>query len=252
MFPRIVKHQKNDKKYEYLVISSSVRRNGKSTTQDLVNLGNVNKFKRCDIVNLVDGLIRIFQLDEYFLGKDIEVLESLTYGPVIVWQKLWQKMNLSTLITQFMKQRHTNVSIEVEKYAQLMVVNRCIEPLSKLGITRWFGTTVYKELQEFSELPIEANYFYRSMNYLVEMKDELEKAIYERLQNLFSVNVKLTFYDITSSFFYGDGCPLSELGYSRDKRPDCKQIVVGVVTSYEGYRITFLMAAPQTQLQLSK
>ncbi len=114
-FPRIVKHQKNDKKYEYLVISCSIRKNGKSTTQDLVNLGNIKNFKRCDVVNLVDGLIRIFQLDEYLLGKDIEVLESLTYGPVMVWQKLWQKRNLSTLIAQLMKQRHTGVSMEVEK-----------------------------------------------------------------------------------------------------------------------------------------
>lgn len=235
MFPRIVKHQKNGKTYEYLVISSSVRRNGKSTTQDLIKLGNVKNFKRCDIVNLLDGFIRIFQLDEYVLGKDIEILESLTYGPVLVWQKLWQTMKLSTLITKFMKQQHSNISIPVEKYAQLMVVNRCIEPLSKLGVTRWFGTTCYKELQEFSELPLDTNYFYRSMDYLVEMKDELEKGIYEQLRNLFSVNVKLTFYDITSSFFYGDNCPLAEHGYSRDKRPDCKQIVVGVVTSYEGY-----------------
>lgn len=235
MFPRVVKHQKNGKKYEYLVISRSIRRNGKSTTQDIVNLGNVNNFKRCDIVNLIDGFIRIFQLDEYFLGKDIEVLESLTYGPVIIWQKLWQKMNLSRLIGRLMKQQHAGVSIEVEKYAQLMVVNRCIEPLSKLGVTRWFSTTCYKELREFSDLPLDANYFYRSMDYLVEMKDELEKDIYEHLRNLFSINVKLTFYDITSSFFYGDECPLAEPGYSRDNRSDCEQIVVGVVTSYEGY-----------------
>jgi len=235
MFPRIVKHQKNHKKYEYLVISRSVRRNGKSTTQDLVNLGNVKKFKRCDIINLIDGLIRIFQLDEYYLGKDLEILESLTYGPVLVWQKLWQKMNLSTLITQLLKHKHTEVSMAVEKYAQLMVVNRCVEPLSKLGVARWFRTTCYKELQEFSELPLDANYFYRSMDYLVEIKADLEKGIYERLRNLFSVNVKLTFYDITSSFFYGDKCPLAEYGYSRDKRPDCEQIVVGVVTSSEGY-----------------
>jgi len=118
-----------------------------------------------------------------------------------------------------------------------MVINRCIEPLSKLGITRWVSTTCYKELQEFSQLPLDVNYFYRSMDYLIEIKDELEKSIYERLQNLFSINVKLTFYDITSSFFYGDECPLAEFGYSRDKRSDCEQIVVGVVTSYEGYPI---------------
>lgn len=237
MFPRIVKHQKNGKKYEYLVISRSIRKNGKSTTQDIINLGNVNNFKRCDVDNLVDGFIRIFQLDKYFLGKDTEVLESLTYGPIIVWQKLWQKMDLSKLISKQMQQLYPNVEMEVEKYAQLMVVNRCIEPLSKLGVTRWFRTTCYKELQEFSQLPLDVNYFYRSMDYLVEMKDELEKAIYEQLRNLFSINVKLTFYDITSSFFYGDECPLAELGYSRDKRSDCEQIVVGVVTSYEGYPI---------------
>jgi len=235
MFPRIVKHQKNGKKYEYLVISRSVRKNGKSTTEDIFNLGNINNFKNHDILNLIEGLMRIFQLNKYCLTEDIEILESLTYGPIMVWQKLWQKMNLSRLIGQIMKQRRTAVSIEVEKYVQLMVVNRCTEPLSKLGVTRWFSTTCYKELQDFSELPLDANYFYRSMDYLIEIKDELEKAIYERLQNLFSVNVKLTFYDITSSFFYGDKCPLAESGYSRDNRSDCEQIVVGVVTSYEGY-----------------
>lgn len=151
MFPRIVKHQKNDKKYEYLVISRSVRKNGKSTTEDIINLGNIKNFKHCDIDNLVDGFIRIFQLDNYFLGKDTEVLESLTYGPIIVWQKLWQKMNLSKLISKHIK--HSKVEIPVEKYVQLMVINRCIEPLSKLGITRWFSTTCYKERQEFSQLP---------------------------------------------------------------------------------------------------
>jgi transposase len=235
MFPRVVKHQKNNNTYEYLVISQSIRKNGKSTTDNIANLGNIKQFKRHDIVNVIDGLIRIFELDEYVLGKDIEILESLTYGPVLMWQKLWQRMNLSRLITDQLARHHRDVSIAVEKYVELMVVNRCIKPLSKQGITRWFSTTCYKELQEFSGLPQEVNYFYRSMDHLVAMKDALEVAIYNRLRNLFSVDVKLTFYDITSTFFYGDDCPLAEHGYSRDKRPDCKQVVVGVVTSHEGY-----------------
>ena len=49
--------------------------------------------------------------------------------------------------------------------------------------------------------------------------------------------MKLTFYDITSSFFYSDSCTLGENGYSRDNRPEREQIVIGVVTSYEGYPI---------------
>ncbi len=235
MFPRIVKHQRNSKKYEYLNISRSVRRNGKSTTDDIATLGNIKKLKRHDIVNLIDGLVRIFQLDEYALSKDVEILESLSYGPILVWRQLWQKMKLSRLIADKLKRHHPDISIAVAKYVELMVINRCIEPLSKLGTTRWFATTCYKELQDFADLPQEVNYYYRSMDYLVSMKDDLEAAIYEQLKNLFSVDVKLTFYDITSTFFYGDDCPLAEHGYSRDKRPDCEQIVVGVVTSYEGY-----------------
>ncbi len=235
MFPRIVKHQRNGKKYEYLTISRSVRKNGKSTTEDIAALGNIEKLKRHDIVNIIDGLVRIFQLDEYALSKDIEILESLTYGLVLVWRQLWQKMELSQLITSLLKRSHRDVSMAVAKYVELMAVNRCIEPLSKLGVTRRFETTCYKELREFSDLPQEVNYYYRSMDYLVEMKDESESAIFERLRDMFSVNVKLTFYDITSTFFYGDDCPLAKHGYSRDKRPDCTQIVAGVVTSYEGY-----------------
>lgn len=82
-------------------------------------------------------------------------------------------MNLSKLISKHIK--HSKVEIPVEKYVQLMVINRCIEPLSKLGITRWFSTTCYKELQEFSQLPLDVNYFYRSMDYLVEIKDDVRK-----------------------------------------------------------------------------
>ncbi len=62
-------------------------------------------------------------------------------------------------------------------------------------------------------------------------------VIFERLRNLFSVNVKLTFYDITSSYFYTDSCPLGANGYSQDNRSDLEQIVIGVVTSFEGYPI---------------
>lgn len=235
MFPRILKQNKTGKVYEYLVISQSVRRNGRSTTDNIANLGNLKNLKRYDIENLIDGLIKIFQLDKYVLGDEVEILESLVYGPIMVWQKLWRKMKISELILKHLKRKHPEVSIAVEKYVELMTVNRCIEPLSKLGITRWFETTSYKEMQGYADLPMEVNYFYRSMDYLAEMKDELELAIFNQLRNLFSVTVKLTFYDITSTFFYGNECPIAELGYSRDKRPDCKQVVVGVVTSYEGY-----------------
>ncbi len=75
------------------------------------------------------------------------------------------------------------------------------------------------------------------MDHLLSVKDDLELAIFEKLKDLFSINVKLTFYDITSSFFYTDNCEIGENGYSRDNRPEREQIVIGVVTSFEGYPI---------------
>jgi transposase len=242
MFPRISKSQKNNKTYQYLVISESIRKNGKSTTRNIANLGNIERFSKQNIESLLDGLIKIFKIDQYVLRHDVEILESLEHGSIIFWRTLWRELNLSRLIGQQLKKRKYPLQLAVNKYVEMMVVNRCIRPCSKLGMLRWLETTSYKAMQGYSELwgcddEDAVNYFYRSMDYLVEMKDDLELAIFEHLRNLFSINVKLTFYDITSSFFYTQNCSLGEQGYSRDHRPDCEQIVIGVVTSYEGYPI---------------
>ncbi|GMT49538.1 MAG: hypothetical protein IEMM0008_1077 [bacterium] len=238
MFPRITKFTKNGKTYEYLVISRSTYNKGKgSTTENISVLGNIKQFKAVDASNLIDGFIRIFQLENYSLSDGVEILQSLEYGEIIFWRKIWDQLDLSSIIKQQVCLRDTRVKLEVEKYVQMMVINRLVDPLSKLGVSRWIETTCYKEMKDYYALPLDVNYFYRSMDHLLKIKDSLELALFEKLRNLFSINVKLTFYDITSTFFYSDACPISKNGFSRDKRPDKVQIVIGVVTSYEGYPI---------------
>ncbi len=81
MFPRIVTVRKPNKHYQYLVISESARIKGKgSTTRNIANLGNIEKFQPRDIASLIDGLIRLFELDHYALTDDVEILESLENG----------------------------------------------------------------------------------------------------------------------------------------------------------------------------
>jgi transposase len=237
MFPRIAKSKKKNKTYQYLVISESIWQNGKSTTRNIANLGNIERFSGQDIENLIDGLIKIFRLDKYVLRDEIEILESLEHGSIVFWQKFWKELGLATIIRQQLRKRKQPVQIAVDKYVEMMVINRCIRPSSKLRMTAWLETTNYKVMQGYAQLDRDVTYFYRSMDYLLEMKDAVEFAIFEGLRNLFSVNVKLTFYDITSTFFSTENCPLGEHGYSRDHRGDCEQIVIGVVTTYEGYPI---------------
>jgi transposase len=238
MFPRITKSKKNGHTYEYLVISESVRIKGKgSTTKNIATLGNIDKFRSKDVNGIIDGLIKIFKLEKYSLTEGTEIIESLEHGSIVFWQKIWNKLSLSKMIKKLVTLQDKRITMEVDKYIQMMTINRCVDPLSKLAVTRWVETTCYKQMRGYTELPREVEYFYRSMDQLLKIKDELELALFKRLETLFSVNVKLTFYDITSSFFYTNNCPISANGHSRDSRPDKQQIVIGVVTSWEGYPI---------------
>jgi len=236
MFPRIKKNVKKSATYEYLVLSESIRdKNGRSTTKDIANLGNVARFDRATISNLIDGLIRLFEIEDYGLTDQVEIVQSLEYGSIIMWRALWNRVGLSRIITESIKSEESRIKIDASKYVEMMVINRCTNPLSKLATSRWMETTCYSRMRNYEDLPREVEYFYRSMDYLLKAKDEIERKLFHRLRDLFSICVRLTFYDITSTFFYSDSCPLAFNGHSRDNRPDKKQIVIGVVTSYEGY-----------------
>ena len=236
MFPRIKKCKRKSRTYEYLVLSQSIRTaDGQSTTKDVANLGNVAAYDKNTVQNVIDGLICLFDIQKYGLSDQVEILESLEYGSIILWRALWKRMRLSKVITDSIHRKENRICIEVSKYVEMMVINRCINPLSKLATSRWRKTTCYAVMKDYADLPEEVEYFYRSMDYLLKAKDDIEKAVFLLLRNLFSINVKLTFYDITSTFFYTDSCPLASNGHSRDNRPDKTRIVIGVVTSYEGY-----------------
>ena len=247
MFPRIVKTKKNGKTYQYLVLSESVRKNGKSTTRNIVNLGNIASFPEDTVSHLIDSLVRLFQLESHIVTDGIEVVECLEYGSIIFWQALWDEFDLSDIILRSITKQHKHVTIEAEKYVQIMVINRCVNPLSKLGATRWVERTGYKQMKSFADLSLEVKHFYRSMDYLVRAKRDIEHAIYRRLEDLFSINVRLTFYDVTSTYLYTDNCLIGKKGHSRDHRPDLEQIVIGVVTSYEGYPIKHYVFAGNTK-----
>jgi transposase len=68
-------------------------------------------------------------------------------------------------------------------------------------------------------------------------KEEIENSLFNRLCDLFSLKLNLIFYDLTSTYFEGSSCPLAEFGYSRDRRPDKKQIVLGLLVTDEGLPI---------------
>jgi hypothetical protein len=163
MFPRIVKSRKKSGTYEYLVLSESIHVKGRgSTTRNIANLGNISKFQSEDVAALIDGLIRLFQVEKYGLAEDVEIIESLEHGSIIFWRQLWNQMKLSPTIKKLISRKEGRIKIDVAKYVEMMVINRCAEPLSKLGATRWVGRTCYTAMKDYRDVPLEVEYWYRT------------------------------------------------------------------------------------------
>ena len=88
---------------------------------------------------------------------------------------------------------------------------------------------------------LEYQHLLRSLSVLTSIKDEIESKLFLHLGDLFDYNADLVFYDLTSSYVEGvaDWSELLKRGYSRDKRSDCKQIVIGLVVTGGGFPVTF-------------
>lgn len=121
-----------------------------------------------------------------------------------------------------------------------MVLNRLVDPCSKLGLMRW-KETVYRPA--FAALQLQ--HFYRALDVLAEHKEAIEDRLLARMRDLFWLKVDLVFWDTTSSYFEGRGPEgLAAYGYSRDKRPDRPQLLIGVPMTQEGYPVAH--EAPET------
>ena len=106
----------------------------------------------------------------------------------------------------------------------------------------------FTEIKEFSQTGCQRIKQQRTGDILFSHKKEIEREIYLKLRDLFSINVDLVFYDLTSTYFAqreprGD---IKRHGYSRDERKRCVQVVVGIVM-VEGFPIASHVFKGNTQ-----
>jgi transposase len=116
------------------------------------------------------------------------------------------------------------------------------EPSSELHIAEdWFRRTALSDLLAVAEEKDNDDRLYRALDHVLPHKAQLETHLKERLGSLFGLTYDLLLYDITSTYFEGEAAanPLARRGYSRDHRPDCKQVLIGLVVSREGYPLGY-------------
>jgi len=117
---------------------------------------------------------------------------------------------------------------------QVLVLCRLCEPSSELHIAEHFyEQSALADLLGVPADKVNEDRLYRALDQLLPYKEGLERHLKERLGNLFGLDYDLLLYDVTSTYFEGEakGNPLAQRGYSRDGRPDCKQVCIGLVVS---------------------
>src|SRR5437870_6727265 len=118
-----------------------------------------------------------------------------------------------------------------------MTLNRLICPRSEHAMPDWIRRTALGDIlkHDFSKLQDEA--LYRNLDRLHPNREHIERALAEKAKTLFNLDDTVYLYDLTSTYFEGQAKanPKAMRGYSRDKRPDCKQVVVGLVLDSEGF-----------------
>ena len=219
--------------YTYLELARTVRKNGKVLQERLCSLGRLEELQGSDVIDrLIAGLARVAK-DEWVRAKalKLEANWSKEYGIVILVERMWQKLGLEEIVDGLY--RRSPIEVPVKEALLCMVTNRLLDPRSKFSTYRWLNT-VYAPKWEKLEL----SHLYRTLDFLCDNIKEIEEALFMKSHDLFSLDIDLVLFDTTSTYFEGKGpTGLARLGYSRDKRPDLVQVVIGVLITKEGIPI---------------
>lgn len=161
----------------------------------------------------------------------VSIEEAREAGPVHVGHQLWQQLGLEPILNS------AGLTHRASALTEIMTLNRLIFPLSEHAMPDWIRRTAIGDIlrSDFSSLNDEA--LYRNLDRLHPNREAIERDLADREKTLFNLDDTLYLYDLTSTYFEGLALsnPQAKRGYSRDKRPDCKQVVVGLVLDRDGF-----------------
>ena len=172
--------------------------------------------------------------------RGIRVERVRQFGKVYVALALWRRFGLHRFF-----QEHLLGGREAVGWAQvasILCVGRFCEQVSELALAeRWYGSTALEDLIGVDVEAVYDNRLYRGLDRVLPLRSALFEHLRECYASLFGSRFEFLIYDITSTYFEGQ-CKdngQAQRGYSRDHRPDCKQVCIGLVVSTEGLPLAY-------------
>ncbi|MGH7371742.1 MAG: IS1634 family transposase, partial [Candidatus Methylomirabilales bacterium] len=177
----------------------------------------------------------------------VRVEGGRAFGDAWLGWLLWQALDLDQFCNQVLPEGRAKV--RWADLAMILVVARLCEPSSELHVAEdWYRRVALEDLVGIPPEDVYHTRLYRALDQLLPHKRALEIHLKNRLGTLFGLEYDLLLYDVTSTYFEGEAKqnPLAQRGYSRDRRPDCKQVCIGLVVTREGFPIGYEVFAGNT------
>lgn len=222
----------------------------KARQKVLFNMG------RLDILQATGQIDRIAQSLERFclktrlvdLSKDISVEESFVYGSVYCLKALYERTPIREIIEE-VAASHQQLEIPLIETVFGLLVSRFVRPCSKLALKEQWLDRFYPELVR-QDLGL--HQIYRTLDLLARHKEEIQKKLLypDSQHSLFDApKLELVFYDTTTLRFESireDIGDLRRFGYSKEKRSDCTQVILGLMLDREGLPVGYRLFSGDT------
>jgi transposase len=176
-------------------------------------------------------------------ADQVTATQHRTAGPIHVGFQFWKRLEFDVILGRL------GFSTKAIQLTCAMTLNRLIHPDSEHAMPDWIRSTALGDILGVDFTGLVHDPLYRNLDRLHPNRAAIESDLVERERNLFQLDSTVYLYDLTSTYFEGQAKrnPKAKRGYSRDKRPDCKQVVVGLVISREGFPIAHEVFDGNTQ-----
>ncbi len=247
MYLRHKSRHKDGKDHVYWQLVRSVRCNGKVRQETVAYLGELDAAGRAKAQALARRITGRGDQRELFQAAppvpqsaavrldQLRVERDRSFGAVWLGWVLWQALGLDRVCRELLPRGRQGT--RWADLAAVLVIARLCAPSSELHIAEdWFRGTSLEDILGLPAVTVCDEQLYRALDKLLPHKEAVEQHLKQRLGELFAVAYDLLLYDLTSTYFEGEAQhnPLAQRGYSRDHRPDCKQVNIAVIVTREG------------------
>src|SRR5712692_8852330 len=259
MFLRSYHKTKDGKQHTYYALVESVRTDAGPRQQLVAYLGELNhdqerRWQRTVVFHNRQGeaqQLRLFPDDEDVVRirlSSVGWMNPRSFGDIWLARWLWHTLHLDQIVA-----RHLPPGKRTARPADIVaieVINRLCGPCSEFALAEhWYASTALPELLGIPDEAVTKDRLYRTLDSLLKAKEAIENDLKDQFGTLFQLAYDLLLYDLTSTYFEGlaEENDLAKRGYSRDHRGDCKQIVLALVVTREGFPLAHFTLAGNTQ-----